>query len=167
MKSEKVLATDKATVNLGIENANRQAVADMLCQLLADEHVLYIKLRNYHWNVTGMEFKPLHELFEEQYDTIAEFIDDIAERVRSLGFFTPGGMDEFKALARLEETDHLNGDAKQMLKNLLLDFEAVIQILRHDAIAAEEKGDLGTNDFLIGLMEEHEKQAWMIRAHLG
>ena len=140
MKTDQLLTTDKAGVNIGIEERNRKAVADALCQLLADEHVLYVKLRNYHWNVTGMAFKPLHELFEEQYTTLATFIDDIAERIRSLGYFAPGSMEDFRALSRLEETGHLNGDARQMLKNLLADQEAIIQILRHDQEAAEATG---------------------------
>lgn len=167
MKVDSVVQ-EKSAVNIGIEHADRQSLANMLCLLLADQHVLYIKLRNYHWNVTGVHFKPLHELFEEQYNTLAGFIDDTAERIRSLGFFTPGSMDEFKRMARLEETSHLNGDAKRMLENLLLDHEAIIQILRHDQeVAMEEHKDAGTNDFLIAMMEAHEKMAWMIRAHMA
>ncbi len=163
-----VILQEKSMVNIGIEQADRQAVAEMLGALLADEHVLYIKLRNYHWNVMGVHFKPLHELFEAQYTEVAGFIDEIAERIRSLGFFAPGSMDDFRKLARLEETTHLNGDAQKMLENLLLDQEAIIQILRHDAeVIANEHNDAGTNDLLVGLMEAHEKMAWMTRAHLA
>ena len=151
----------------GIGYEKRKAVSESLCRLLADEHVLYIKTRNYHWNVTGMEFKALHELFEEQYTAIATFIDDIAERNRSLGFFSPGSMEAFRAAARLEESGHLDGNAKKMVQHLLLDHESIIQILRSDQEAAAGYKDQGTNDFLIGLMEEHEKMAWMLRAHLG
>lgn len=155
-------------MNIGIEMADRNSVANMLGLLLADEHVLYIKLRNYHWNVMGVHFKPLHELFEEQYTALAGHIDDVAERIRSLGFLAPGSMDEFKRMARLEETSHLNGDAQKMLENLLLDHEAIIQILRHDLeVADKEHNDMGTSDFLTGLMEAHEKMAWMIRAHMA
>lgn len=167
MKTD-ILAKEKSAVNIGIEMADRNSVANMLGLLLADEHVLYIKLRNYHWNVTGAHFKPLHELFEEQYTALAEHIDDIAERIRILGFLTPGSMDEFKRMSRLEETSHLNGDAQKMLENLLLDHEAIIQILRHDLeVADKEHNDMVTSDFLTGLMEAHEKMAWMIRAHLA
>jgi starvation-inducible DNA-binding protein len=155
-------------IDIGIGADNRKAVSSALCQLLADEHILYIKTRNYHWNVTGMYFKPLHELFEDQYTAMAAFIDDIAERIRSLGFFAPGSMDEFRGMARLVETNHLKGDAKHMLQNLIRDHETIIQILRHDQEAAAGRyGDDGTNDFLIGLMEEHEKMVWMLRAHLN
>jgi len=165
--SVKELTAIGSNVDIGIDHDERQVVAKALGQLLADEHVLYIKTRNYHWNVTGMFFKPLHELFEEQYTEMATFIDDIAERIRSLGFFSPGSLDDFRGMARLVETGHLNGDAEKMVKNLLRDHETVIQILRHDQEVAQQKGDDGTNDFLIGLMEAHEKMAWMLRAHLG
>lgn len=166
--SVKELTAMGSNVDIGISHENRQAVAKALGQLLADEHVLYIKTRNYHWNVTGMFFAPLHELFEEQYTEMATFIDDIAERIRSLGFFSPGSMDDFREMSRLVETGHLDGNAEKMLKNLLRDHETIIQILRHDQEAAVEKyKDDGTNDFLIALMEAHEKMAWMLRAHLN
>ncbi|MCI5082959.1 MAG: DNA starvation/stationary phase protection protein [Saprospiraceae bacterium] len=165
---EKVMQSTPVDVQIGIESSERQEVANMLNLLLADEHVLYIKLRNYHWNVTGMFFKPLHELFEEQYTLLANEIDDIAERIRSLGYFTAGSMDELKKLSRLQETDHLKGNAEQMVKNLLADNEAIIQILRHDIDKLEKDiNDVGTTDFLTALLEEHEKMAWMLRAHIA
>jgi starvation-inducible DNA-binding protein len=157
----------KVGVNIGIQENQRELVAEMLKHLLADEHVLYIKLRNYHWNVTGPYFQPLHAFFQEQYTAVAVFIDDIAERMRSLGAFTPGSMEEFSHYARLQETGHLNGNAGEMLRNLLESHEAIIKVLRQDQEAAMEKGgDAGTQDFLIGLMEAHEKFAWMVRAHI-
>lgn len=163
----KDLTAVDSRVDIGIVQEDRRAVAQALSQLLADEHVLYIKTRNYHWNVSGMFFKPLHELFEAQYTDIATFIDDIAERVRILGFFTPGSMEEFRELARLSESGHLRGNAEEMLHNLIHDHETVIQILRHDQEAAATYNDAGTNDFLVGLMEAHEKMVWMLRAHLS
>ncbi len=163
----KEIARGKAEVNIGIQAAKREGVAEMLKHLLADENILYIKLRNYHWNVTGIHFQPLHAFFEEQYTALAVHIDDIAERIRSIGFFAPGSMEEFRAYTRLEETHHLNGDAHQMLENILHDHEAIIQSLRKDQDAAMEKySDAGTQDFLIALMEAHEKLAWMVRSHL-
>lgn len=162
------LTKGKAEVNIGIQQSKREGVAEMLKHLLADEHVLYIKLRNYHWNVRGIHFQQLHAFFEEQYTALAVSIDDIAERIRSLGFFAPGSMEEFRGYARLKETQHLNGHAGQMLENLLHDHEAIIQTLRKDQGAAmEQYEDAGTQDFLIALMEAHEKHAWMVRAHLA
>ncbi|TXB61777.1 Dps family protein [Phaeodactylibacter luteus] len=164
----KQLTHEKVDVNIGIETGQRGQVAQALKQLLADEHILYIKLRNYHWNVTGIHFQQLHAFFEEQYTALAEHIDDIAERIRSIGYFAPGSMEAFRQHARLEETGHFNGNAEQMLKNLLADHEAIIQFLRNDQeMVMEECNDAGTQDFLIALMEVHEKMAWMVRAHLA
>ncbi|MEM6697233.1 MAG: DNA starvation/stationary phase protection protein [Bacteroidota bacterium] len=156
-----------ATVNIGLSDVKRAAVVEILAHLLADEHVLYIKLRNYHWNVEGMNFQPLHALFEEQYNSLAEVIDDVAERIRSLGAYSPGSMSQFSQLARLQETDHLGGNAKKMLENVLADHEMLIQVLRHNVEETmDEHRDAGTSDFLTGLMEMHEKMAWMVRSHL-
>ena len=164
----KLLTAVDGKVEIGIDYENRKAICEALGQLLADEHVLYIKLRNYHWNVVGMQFKPLHELFEEQYTMLADAIDNIAERIRSLGFFAPGSMEALLGMARLVETDHLKGNAESMLVNLIRDHEAIIHILRHDLeMAVDRYGDAGTSDFLTALMEDHEKMAWMLRAHLG
>ena len=77
------LMTDKVDVNIGLHREKLAVVADILKQLLADEHVLYVKLRNYHWNVTGMNFQQLHAFFSEQYTAVSTYIDDIAERIRS------------------------------------------------------------------------------------
>ena len=159
---------EKSPVSIGLTENQRTGVADILNATLADAHVLYIKTRNYHWNVTGMAFKPLHELFEEQYTAMATEIDDIAERIRSLGFFAPGSMEEFRKLSRLIESGDMKGDAEKMLRSLIADHEALIQYLCNDQEDAMEKhGDAGTQDFLIGLMTAHEKMVWMLRAHVG
>lgn len=162
------LKREKTEVNIGISQSNREQVAELLRQLLADEHVLYIKLRNYHWNVMGPHFQLLHAFFEEQYNAVATYADDIAERIRSLGSFAPGSMEEFRAYARLEESRHLDGNAQKMLENLLSDHEALVQILRRgQEVVMEQYGDAGTQGFLAALMEAHEKHAWMVRAHLS
>lgn len=168
MDVQKQTAQQGDKVDIGIAADNRKKVAEILNQILADEHVLYIKLRNYHWNVQGMFFAPLHELFEEQYDKLEERIDEIAERTRSLGHFSIGSMEEFRKLARLQESDHLDGDALKMLKNILIDHEMIIKVLRHEINETlDTYKDAGTSDFLTALMEDHEKMAWMIRSHLA
>lgn len=153
--------------NLGLSSKARETVLGLLFKLLADEHVLYVKTRNFHWNVTGLDFGSLHLFFEKQYGELAETIDEIAERIRSLGGTAPGSMKEFLKLARLEEQpgDHLA--AEKMLAALLTDHETIIRELRTDIDLIDKAGDAGTNDFLTGIMEEHEKKAWMLRAHLS
>ena len=151
---------------LGLSSKSRDTVTALLARLLADEHVLYVKTRNFHWNVTGLHFGSLHALFEKQYDELAETIDEVAERLRSLGGIAPGSMKEFLELARLGEQPGARLAAEKMIAALLSDHEAVIQTLRSDVEAAGKAGDEGTADFLTGLLEAHEKTAWMLRAHL-
>jgi starvation-inducible DNA-binding protein len=154
-------------VNIGLNQRQRQAVAEILSRLLADEYVLYTKTRNYHWNVVGPQFNDLHKFFEGQYEAIEEFIDDIAERARTLGAPAVATLAEFQKLARLKEHPGRYPAARDMIRNLLADHEALIQVLRRDLqTAMDEHGDAGTSDFLTGLMERHEKMAWMLRSFL-
>lgn len=154
--------------NIGIADKDRQAVAEILNTLLSDEYVLYTKTRNFHWNVTGLQFNDLHKFFEAQYEALDEFIDEVAERARSLGGRALGTLAEFSQRTRLKEEPKKTPDAKQMLANLLADHESVIRELRADLQTALDKyGDAGTSDFLTGLMEKHEKMAWMLRSYLS
>ena len=152
-------------VNLGISDRNREIVAGRLNDLLADEYVLYTKTRNYHWNVVGPQFNDLHKFFEKQYEELDEVVDEVAERARSLGERSRATIAEFVKSTRLKEHPGEYPDAKGMVTNLLADHEALVRTLRTDLAACAEKlGDMGTSDFLTGLMERHEKMAWMLRA---
>lgn len=154
------------TLNTGLVAKSRDGVAKLLNTLLADEYVIYTRTRNYHWNVVGPRFHDLHKFFEAQYEQTDEAIDDIAERVRALGGRSAGSLTEFLALTRLEESPSETPDDQAMVANLLADHEAVIRSLRKDLEKAAALGDAGTSDFLTGLMEQHEKTAWMLRATL-
>jgi starvation-inducible DNA-binding protein len=151
--------------NLGISDKDRAGVVKLLNALLADEYVLYTKTRNYHWNVVGPQFNDLHKFFAEQYEALDDFIDEVAERARTLGGHSVATLAEFQEAARLKEHPAQYPAADEMLENLLADHETLIRQLRADADAAASKyQDMGTNDFLTGLMEKHEKMAWMLRA---
>jgi starvation-inducible DNA-binding protein len=152
---------------IGISDSNRQAVIKILNTLLADEYVLYTKTRNYHWNVVGPQFNDLHKFFEAQYEELDDVVDDVAERGRALGGNAEATLAEFTQLSRLREHPGQHPAPDAMLANLLADHEAVIQSLRGDlATAMDKHADAGTSDFLTGLMEKHEKMAWMLRAFL-
>lgn len=156
-----------ARTEIGILEKDRRAVAELLNKLLSDEFMLYVKARNYHWNVTGMHFTALHAFFERQYEELDGIVDEVAERTRALGHVPPGSLKEFLDGARLRETPGKLLPAEKMLAALLDDHEAVIRALRQDLEACARLNDAGTSDFLTGLMERHEKSAWMLRAHLG
>lgn len=154
-------------VNIEIAESELKSVALLLNTLLADEYVLYTKTRNAHWNIQSQNFISLHKFFESQYDALDIIIDDVAERVRSLGHFALGSLKDFTALTRLSEHNHDFADQNHIIKTLLEDHEAVIRSLRKDIqVAAEQHRDLGTADFMTGIMEQHEKMSWMLRAHL-
>ena len=153
-------------LNIGLSDEQREGVVKILNGILSDEYVLYTKTRNYHWNVTGPQFNDLHKFFEEQYTELNVVVDDVAERARSLGGWAFGTLAEFSQHARLEEHPGQYHSAREMIANLLADHEANIRQLRVDLEAAEKHHDMGTNDFLTGLMEKHEKMAWMLRAFL-
>ncbi len=165
---ENTQTIDKHPTDIGITNENSQGVAHILKQTVSDEYVLSVKTKNYHWNVTGLQFNDLHKFFDEQYEQIDVFIDEIAERIRSLGIKTIGSMADFLNNARLKEDTSVSRDATTMLNNLLNDHEELIRNLRNDLEVCQEKfDDAGNADFLTGLMEKHEKIAWMIRAFLS
>ncbi len=153
--------------NIGISEEHNTATGIILNTLLADEHVLYIKTKNYHWNVTGQSFNDYHLFFDKQAEEIEDIIDETAERIRSLGHFTAGTMKDFLILTRLLEHNSGMDNAPELIKNLLTDNETIIKTLRNEIpIVGEKYKDIGTNDFLTGILEQHEKMAWMLRAFL-
>jgi starvation-inducible DNA-binding protein len=152
---------------IGLSEEVRDRVTGILNRMLADEHALYVKTRNYHWNVTGPQFHSLHEMLEDFYQKLAPLADDLAERVRQMGGRAIGTMAEFSQQTRVSEQPGEAPEARQMIENLLADHEQIIRDLRGDIdVCADELKDQGTADFLTGLMEQHEKMAWMHRAFL-
>jgi starvation-inducible DNA-binding protein len=153
--------------NIGIKQENISKVVDVLIKVLADEFVLYTKTKRAHWNVEGPDFYNKHLFFEQQYDSIDEIVDTVAERIRSLGHYAPGTLKDFLALTHLSEELKEKNDSEGFIKELLLDHESIIIYLRENINnIANELQDAGTSDFITGLVENHEKMAWMLRAHL-
>ena len=152
---------------IGIPDYDLQEVVTLLNTLLADENVLYTKTRNAHWNITGSNFFDLHKLFQMQYESLDIVVDEIAERVCSLGHFALGSMKDFLSITNMSEENHDFGNSKQIIQTLLNDHETIIRIIRSDIVPIATKyRDLGTADFVTGVMEQHEKMGWMLRASL-
>ncbi|MDX2075654.1 MAG: DNA starvation/stationary phase protection protein [bacterium] len=160
--------TDKKAIkpNIGLDEEVVSSVVKILQTVLADEMVLYIKLRNYHWNVTGQTFTALHVLFEQQYTQLELTIDELAERVRMYGANAIGTMSAFIKTARLKESEDELPDTKGMVANLHNDHEALIRHLRDDIEALDELDDVGAEDLLTGLLQAHQKMAWFLRTYL-
>lgn len=153
-------------VNIGISDADRQALAEGLGVLLADSYTLYLKTHNYHWNVTGPMFNTLHLMFEQQYTELALAVDTIAERIRALGHPAPGSYRAYAKLTSIEEQDGVPG-AREMISDLLAGQETVVRTARSILPVADAASDEPTADLLTQRMQVHEKNAWMLRSMLA
>jgi starvation-inducible DNA-binding protein len=140
-------------------------VTEALSALLADSYTLYLKTHNYHWNVTGPMFNTLHTLFEVEYTELALAVDEIAERIRTVGARAPGSYSEFAALASVKE-DPTSPKAVAMIENLVADQQTVVQSARRVIEAGEAAGDQASADLGVRRIDIHEKNAWMLRSHL-
>ena len=154
--------------SIGITDTNRLAVANELAKLLSDEYVLFTKTKNAHWNIEGADFYEKHKFFETQFGQLHQIIDDVAERIRSLGHYNSATLKNFLALTHLTEAQDGINDSKAFIKELLVDHESIIIHCRENAQRfANEYKDVGTSDFVTGLLKDHEKMAWLLRAHLN
>ena len=154
--------------NIGLSEKHLQKSIDLLAVVLANEMTLYVKTRKFHWNVAGENFMELHKLFQSQYTEIEESIDEVAERINKLGGKTIGTMGEYLGITKLKESPNNYPSQKEMLKELLVDNETIIILLRKDVeTCTNENNDVGTADFLTGLMEQHETIAWILRRYLS
>lgn len=149
-------------MNIGLSDADRKEISAGLSEILVDTYRLLIKTHIYHWNVVGPLFHSIHVLTEEQYNTLFEATDIIAERVRALGHHAPilsgKGVDtsiELRASGR---------SALEMVQDLVEDHEEAVRKMREIGTKADEKGDLVTADMLTDRLTFHEKALWMLRA---
>jgi starvation-inducible DNA-binding protein len=154
------------TIDIGIDQADRKAIADGLSRLLADTYTLYLKTHNYHWNVTGPMFQTLHLMFETQYNELALAVDAVAERIRSLGAPAPGSYRQFAALSSVPEDDDQPA-AEEMIRRLVAGQETVARTARSVFPLVEKAHDEATADLLTQRLQVHEKTAWMLRSLLA
>jgi starvation-inducible DNA-binding protein len=152
------------SVNIGLDENARKAVAEALKGVLADTFALYQRTHAYHWNVTGLHFPALHAMFETQYREMWDALDEIAERIRALGEFAPSNGKTIAQLSGLDAAEDVPPAADVMVKNLLAGHEALIRRTRRALEIAGEAGDPASEDLLTVRIEAHEKTAWMLRA---
>ena len=153
------------SIDIGIPEKNRKAIATGLSRLLADSYTLYLKTHNYHWNVTGPMFNSLHLMFETQYNELALAVDEIAERIRSIGHYAPGSYSEFAELSTVKEASG-RPNAQDMLRHLADDQALVSSAAKKLIDVATEAGDDVSVDMGVRRMEVHQKNEWMLRSHL-
>ena len=150
-------------MDIGISKENRLEIAEGLKRLLADSYTLYLQTHNFHWNVTGMQFRELHLMFEEHYTEMAIAVDDIAERIRTLDVAAPGTYKEFAKLSSIEEVEGVPSST-DMVKLLTKGHEQVIKTSRDVLKVAQAADDESTASLVSDRMRIHEKTAWMLRA---
>jgi len=152
-------------IDIGIAENARNQIAGGLARVLADSYTLYLKTHNYHWNVTGPRFRELHLMFEEQYTELATAVDEIAERIRTLGAFAPGSYAEFSELSSIREA---GGPipAEEMVRDLVSANETLVRTIREILPDSQDANDESTASLLADRMVVHEKTAWMLRSAL-
>lgn len=150
-------------INIGINKEDRLAIAEGLKRLLADSYTLYLQTHNFHWNVTGLQFRELHLMFEEHYTELAIAVDDIAERIRTLDVPAPGTYKEFAQLSSIKEVDGVPS-SMEMVELLTKGHEQVIRTAREVLKIAQQADDESTASLVSDRMGIHEKTAWMLRA---
>lgn len=140
---------------------DKQKVISTMQTAMADTYALYLKTQNYHWHVTGPHFKPLHDLFEDQYNDLFQALDDVAERIITLGGESPATFEEFQKLTNIKPGQkNLNSEA--MVEDLRDDHQKVIESFRSVLHAAQEVDDEGTASLVGDRMADHEKMRWML-----
>ncbi|TDT45297.1 starvation-inducible DNA-binding protein [Maribacter spongiicola] len=154
--------------NIGITEENREKVAEHLSKILADEYVIYTKTLRAHWNLEGIDFHTKHVFFEDHYNAIKEFTDGVAERIRKIGHYAPATLKQFLQLTHLSEEIEGDNSSLNYMKVLLQDHDTIIVEIRKIIPTIEDDlNDVGTADFLTGLLQEHEEMAWMLRASVS
>ncbi|PHR47272.1 MAG: DNA starvation/stationary phase protection protein [Fluviicola sp.] len=153
----------KTYKKLGFDSEETKDVVENLNKLLANLHVHYQKLRNYHWNVEGPDFFDIHETFEEEYNEVKLEIDEIAERIRVFGKTPYSTLSKYLEVSEIKETG-TDLKADEMVKEILRDFEILLSFMVDSVEASEKIGDISTNDLVTGFMKRREKKHWMLTA---
>ena len=152
-----------STIDIGIDEKDRTRIAEGLKRLLADSYTLYLQTHNFHWNVTGPQFRELHLMFEEHYTELATAVDEVAERIRTLDVAAPGTYKAFAQLASIREVEGVPA-ANDMVAILTAGHEQVVKTCREVLVPAQQAGDESTAALVSDRMRVHEKTAWMLRA---
>mgnify|MGYP000140579812 CR=1 FL=1 len=156
---------EMSQIDIGISEVSREEIAQGLKKLLADSYTLYLQTHNFHWNVTGPQFRELHLMFEEHYTELALAVDEIAERIRTLGFAAPATYRAFAELSSVKEIDGVP-EATEMVNILMQAHETVVRTSRAVLKIAQQADDESSASLIGDRMRAHEKTAWMLRATL-
>ena len=152
-------------MNNGLGDTYCKQMGQELAVVLADTYTLYLEAQYFHWNVTGKDFKVLHEAFEDLYNDLSEAVDEIAERIVQLEHRAPGTFKEFSDLSSIDIPAEVP-EAMDMVTKLVDDIDAFNGRLRRLNEKTDEAADDATNDMIAGRIQKQEKTAWMLRSML-
>lgn len=138
---------------------------DLLRNILNHQYALYIKTQNYHWNIEGPNFLPLHELFESHYKSLSEFIDTTAEHIRSLGFKVKASLESFLTEGKITKGNE-NFNSTEMLQDLIESHKILEKLLKVAALEFAKVDDFVVNDYLIECLTFHRKAIWVLSSNL-
>jgi starvation-inducible DNA-binding protein len=147
-------------------NNSTEYCADAMNHLLANEFALFTKTLNYHWNITGPRFHSIHAFLEEGYNDLLVTMDDIAERVRIIGEIPLGTVSKMNETMSLSEKNGKSLSSNEMLSDLLAGHQEIQGHIRETLENKQFDVDPGTEDFLISVLQKHEKTSWMLKSHL-
>lgn len=154
-------------IQIGIANNHRQAIADHLIKILADENVLCIKTKNAQWNVEGADYHDKHTFFETQSKQLDNIINSIAERIRSLGHYVPAALQSYVSSTHFTEQNGERHNSQAFITELLQDHESLILILcEYTMSCKDDLHDIATSHFITRLLEIHQKMAWLLRSYI-
>lgn len=150
---------------IGLDATKAKALAEKLNALLADYQVFYINARGFHWNITGEKFFELHAKFEELYTDLLVKVDEVAERILTLGYTPLHTFSDYIKTAAIKEVRNIS-DGKEAMQKVIDSFAIVIRLQREILETAAEAGDEGTNALMSDYIREQEKLVWMYSAYL-
>jgi len=151
--------------NIGLDKSKSEELANLLNNLLANYSVFYQNTRGYHWNVQGEKFFELHIKFEELYNDLFEKIDEVAERILTLGYTPKHQFSNYLTESDIKETTEVN-DGKKGVENILSSLQTIIVKQRNILDVSGEIDDEGTNALMSDYIREQEKLVWMYSAYL-
>jgi starvation-inducible DNA-binding protein len=161
------MSVEKLKVPHVLEASKCEKIAAILNPLVADVFALYVKTKNYHWHLTGINFRDYHLLFDEQAAQIFEMIDVMAERVRKLGKPTLTSIGSIAKHKQIVDDDELGISIEEMLKRLLKDNLHLSQLMQKAHHVASEAGDFATTSILEVFMDETERRVWFLQSSVA
>jgi len=164
---EPAVSAKLGDANIGLDSREREGSIRAMNIALSNASLLTIKTKKFHWDVVGPQFMTLHKLWDEQYEALTDYVDEIAERIRMLGGYPIGTAQGFLKSSELKEYPGEVPNATEAVRHLLADHESIARSLRGSIELCDgQLRDAGTADFLTGMLQGHEKMAWMLRSFL-